>query len=243
MTPRPLRVLVKRFPEAYRSNMVAVRTVCGISLALFVVWPAMAAEQQTPRRLAAEAAPAAGMFLVARRDLKDPNFYRTVVLLTRHGAHGSLGLIVNRSTGMRLTDVLPDLDTPEAANHALYFGGPVARWRVVMLIRRGEPGEDIVHISDDIYFSAEQPVLDALLAQRKPANELRLYAGHAGWGPGQLGFEMARRDWHLMKADSESIFGGKEDELWERLIRKVEPAGLIVRGEPVEHLSRARSSF
>jgi putative transcriptional regulator len=220
--------------------MAWLQTVCGACLALAVVGTAAAAEPRLPPKVAPQVAPAPGMFLIARRELRDPNFYHAVVLLTQHGPHGSMGLIVNRRTGMRLAEVLPDLEAPAGTDHALYIGGPVARGRIVMLMRREKPGEDIVQVSDDILFSAERTVLDALLARRKPANELRLYAGHAGWGPGQLGLELARRDWHVVKADSESIFGGGEDQLWERLIRKIEPTGLIVRSEPAERAPAPR---
>jgi putative transcriptional regulator len=183
------------------------------------------------RQLAATATPAAGMFLIARRDLPDPNFFRSVVLLTEHGAGGSLGLIVNRRTRSKLADVLPEITPPPGTSHALYFGGPVARVHIAMLIRNAQPGENITRVTEEIAFSADRTVLESLLARNKPASELRLYAGHAGWGPGQLGFELARRDWHVVKADAQSVFGGNEEGLWDRLIRKVEPGGLVVRAE------------
>lgn len=176
-------------------------------------------------------APAAGVFLVARRDLPDPNFHRSVVLLVQHDERGTLGLIVNRRTRFRLHDALPDLPGAEAAGHPLYFGGPVGKTLLAMLLRNEKPGKHIESVTDDVSFSADRDVLEQLVARRKSAAELRLYLGHAGWAAGQLHHELARGDWHLAKADGKSIFGDAE-RLWDRLIEDLDPPGFDVRYGP-----------
>ncbi len=173
--------------------------------------------------------PAAGLFLVARRGLSDGNFERTVVFLLRHGEEGSVGLIVNRASRMRLSDAMPDIKESEAARHRLFFGGPVALARIVMLMRNERASAWVERVADDIYFSADRGVLDAVLSRKKPVSELRLYLGHAGWAPGQLDQELARGDWHLAEGDAESIFAAEPESLWEKLIRKIEPVGIQVR--------------
>jgi putative transcriptional regulator len=178
--------------------------------------------------VAAQAAPAPGMLLVARRDLPDPNFHQAVVFLTAHGAGGSVGLIVNRRTRFRLADAMPDMADVEKVQHPLFFGGPVSRAQIVMLMRNEREAEQIERVTDEISFSADRDVLESVLARKKPASELRLYMGHAGWAPGQLGHELARGDWHVTKANAELVFGDDETTLWERLIRKLDPPGLFV---------------
>jgi putative transcriptional regulator len=180
------------------------------------------------RPIASQAAPAAGMLLVARRDLPDPNFHQTVVLLTAHGAGGSVGLIINRRTRFRLADAMPDMAGVDKVKHPLFFGGPVARGQIVMLMRNEKEAEQIEAVADDIFFSADRDVLESVLARKKPASELRLYMGHAGWAPGQLGHEYARGDWYTTKANAGLVFGDDEATLWERLIRKLDPPGLFV---------------
>lgn len=170
----------------------------------------------------------AGVFLVARRDLPDPNFHRTVVLIVQHDERGTLGLIINRRTRFRLHDALPDLPGAEAAGHRLYFGGPVGKTLLAMLMRNEKPGKTIDRVTDEVKFSADRDVLERLVAKKKPVTDLRLYLGHAGWAAGQLSHELARGDWHLAKADAKLIFGDSE-EVWDLLIEGIDPPGLDVR--------------
>jgi putative transcriptional regulator len=69
--------------------------------------------------------PAQGVFLVAKKSLSDPNFSRTVVLLTDHGFHGSIGLIVNKTSTVSVVSTLPELTGLEDAATKLHFGGPL----------------------------------------------------------------------------------------------------------------------
>ena len=110
------------------------------------------------------------------------SFSRSVVLITRHDARGTLGVIVNRRTRFKLPDVLPDLAGVEQADYSLSMGGPVAAQVIVMLLRNEPAGTGIERVTGEIGFSAEQAVLESLLARRKPAGEVRLFVGHAGLG-------------------------------------------------------------
>ncbi|MCP9438261.1 MAG: YqgE/AlgH family protein [Nitrospira sp.] len=212
-----------------RRGAVGLLALIGFGYAAGATAAAPVGAAVATRPVAAKDAPAAGMLLVARRDLPDPNFHESVVLLTAHGAGGSAGLIVNRRTRLRLSDAMPELANVEKVEHPLFFGGPVARAQIVMLMRRERPAEQIERVTDDIFFSADRDVLESVLARKKPASELRLYLGHAGWAPGQLARELARGDWHVMKANAELVFSDDEATLWERLIRSLDPPGLLVR--------------
>lgn len=175
--------------------------------------------------------PATGMFLVADRDLGDPNFQRTVVLIIQHGDAGTTGLVVNRRTVLRLSELMPDMEHTGETGHRLFVGGPVGMNQIVMLLRKETAGERIEEVTEDVYFSADRRVLESMLARKKPERDLRLYVGHAGWAPGQLQYELARGDWHLTRAHADSIFGADIETLWDRLIRKLAPIGLEVRDD------------
>jgi putative transcriptional regulator len=207
-------------------RMPGMRVALGLVLLLS---SGVSAGDARTARGATPVAPAAGVLLVARRDLPDPNFHRAVVFLTAHGAGGSVGVIVNRRTRLRLVDAVPDLPGVEKTTHTLFFGGPVAATQVVMLMRNEQPGAEIAPVVDGVYLSADRDVLAALIARNKPARDLRLYVGHAGWAPGQLQQELARRDWYVIKADAGWLFADDVDTLWERLIDKLDPAALFVR--------------
>ena len=209
--------------------MVQAWLGCAVLFAMLVTIPAAA--RVAPG--AAVAQPAAGMLLVARRDLPSRYFAHTVILLLRHGATGTLGVIVNRRTHFSLQDLLPDIADATAVRYPLYIGGPVAPDRIFILIRNASPGHGIERVTDDIQFSAERTVLETLVEADKPASELRLYAGHAGWALGQLDRELARGDWHLVRAEAAQVFADDDEQLWTRLIDRLDPPGIRVQGPVV----------
>ena len=63
-----------------------------------------------------------GCFLVAAPNLKDPNFYRTVILMVQHGEEGALGLVLNRPTELDVAELADDLDVGKMA---VGVGGPI----------------------------------------------------------------------------------------------------------------------
>jgi len=201
--------------------------IAGLLFVLSVL--SLNSEARPAPKTPAATTPAAGVFLVARRELLSPAFTRSVVLLLRHDERGTLGVIVNRRTRFRLHELLPGLQDGRAAGHSVFIGGPVAPHALVMLMRREEPGAGIERVTDEIAFSTERDVLEALIARNKPSADLRFYIGHAGWAAGQLDAELARGSWYVIKATAEAVFGGDDEELWERLIDRLDPPGIRVR--------------
>jgi len=220
-----------------RVQVFALGFVSALVLLLALRGPGPAVPETGARLLAAadpqrlDGEPAAGMFLVATRELTDPWFGQTVVLLLDHDNDGSLGLIVNRRVQATLSDALPDLEQPEADRHRVFFGGPLGYHRVFMLLRRDEPVPDALHIAADIYFSADRAVLDQALQQQTPDSELHFYIGYASWTAGQLAHELARGSWHLVSGNSAAVFEPATENLWEQLIEELEPPGIEVRLE------------
>gem|GEM_PF-418429 len=174
-------------------------------------------------------APGAGTFLVAKRSLADPNFGRSVVYLIEHDDQGTFGLIVNRSIDSSLLEVVPELGDPQAAAHAMHYGGPVGLSLILMLVRSASVTEGIEHVAGDVYIGSDRSAIEAVLAAKKPADQARFYVGHAGWAAGQLEFELARGSWHVVPADADEIFSGETGSLWQRLIERLEPAGIQVQ--------------
>ncbi len=176
--------------------------------------------------------PAPGMFLVAKRALDDSHFGQSVVYLVEHGEDGTLGLIVNRSSDVSLSEAVPGIEDKQATAHALYYGGPVGLPMILMLVRSESTTEGMAHVVDDVYISSDRRVLVEVLAEKKPDSELRFYIGHSGWAAGQLDFELVRGDWHVVAADTDAIFSGETDLLWNRLIERLEPTGIQVDNRP-----------
>jgi putative transcriptional regulator len=170
----------------------------------------------------AAAEPPAGRaeFLVARKDMADPNFHDAVVLVTTHGPGGAVGIIVNRPTGIPLGRALPEVKRLQGLPDKLYFGGPVMRDIVIFVFRSADARSGATEILPGVQASSDRPLLDALLARDEPTAGLRAFAGLAGWGPGQLESEVDRGDWRRIPADAQSIFDDHPATLWARLYRR-----------------------
>lgn len=188
--------------------------------------PAVPGARLNPHPGAAEALPglerrpSKGVFLVAGRNLLDPNFYRSVVLLTAYGPEGAMGLVVNQPTQIKLSEVFPDAEAFRKSGKVLYRGGPVAAPRILMLFRTPSPPDSgAERVFDHVYMSASRSLLDTLIRGTKV--RFRLYGGHAGWAPGQLDMEIARGAWHVVPADADLVFAPAPSEIWQRLMDRM----------------------
>jgi putative transcriptional regulator len=179
--------------------------------------------------LAAEVAN--GIFLIAKREMKDPRFQETVVLVTQPPQGGPFGVIINRPLDLPLSEVFPDQATMKGKKDVLYFGGPVARDGLVFLVRTPKPPARAVHVLKDVYFTGDVKWIEGLLRRSEPTQGLRVFSGYSGWAPGQLQNEMQRGDWHVLPADAESIFDKNYTRVWPELIERASarPTSLELR--------------
>jgi len=141
-----------------------------------------------------------------------------VVLLIRHDADGAMGIIVNRPTRVGAQEVLPDIDALADYPLPVFFGGPVMVERLLVLIRSAEPPAETEPVAEDVYVSASRTTLQALSPGDAQPERLRVFAGHAGWGPGQLDREIAAGGWHVVPARMEQIFGQPRGPDWSDLL-------------------------
>lgn len=161
---------------------------------------------------------AKGKFLVASRRLRDPNFKETVVLLIDYGRDGAMGLVINRPTEVKLATVFPDIEELKERKDTIYVGGPVAVNQLLMLVRTPKLPEESQQVTQDVYISSSWKVLERLMKNAAKDERFRIFAGYAGWAPNQLDFEMARGDWHVLKADAETVFDKEPSAIWQELI-------------------------
>ena len=159
-----------------------------------------------------------GKFLVAGRHLNDPNFAETVVLLLGYDQQGALGVIINRPTQVSLADVLSETLQPRPQTDMVYIGGPVGRSGMLLLLQSATQPDETQHVFGDVYFSGSLAVLQQMI--EKKDRSFRVYAGHAGWAPGQLDNEVARGDWHVVNADVARIFRTPAEKVWPELIAR-----------------------
>jgi putative transcriptional regulator len=158
------------------------------------------------------------ILLVATKDLTDPNFAETVVLVT-HESAGAIGVILNRPTDVRVAEVLPTHESLKQRKDVVFRGGPVARGTLVVAFRAPTPPASgkAARVLDDVYVTLDPPLIDGVLGRPDPPT-FRVYAGYAGWVPGQLEAEILQGAWLVLEADAESIFTRSPEDLWRTLL-------------------------
>lgn len=169
-----------------------------------------------------------GLLLAAPR-LGDPNFEGTVVLLGAHEAGGSIGWTVNgdvlgdAARIVRATGLFPASDAlPSLFDQPAYSGGPVALESVWLLYRRIQGGEELpgaLEVGEELAVTSSIDALRMLVRGEGP-EDVRLYVGYAGWGPGQLEREVARGSWLPAAADAELLFDPAPRTMWQRAYAK-----------------------
>ena len=163
---------------------------------------------------AADADPLTAILITARAQVRDPFFGDSVVLVMNNLGPEPVGVVVNRPTPLTVAHLFPDLKHLAQLNDRVYFGGPVEFGSVWFLFRAAKPPDHAVRACEGVYLSASRELLLRLLERDKPMEGLRIFAGHAGWGPGQLEAEIARGDWTLARAEPDAIFSGKPEHPW-----------------------------
>ncbi len=163
---------------------------------------------------------AKGQFLVADKNLLDPNFAETVVLLLDYTAEGAIGVVINRPTAVSLSELFPDIKALQQRADRVYLGGPVARMQMLLLVQSPHQHEGAHRVFGDVYVSGNRTLMKQLAGQAPTGERFRAYVGYAGWAPGQLEQEVSRGDWHILPATAEVIFDTAPEAVWPELIRR-----------------------
>jgi putative transcriptional regulator len=165
---------------------------------------------------------AAGKMLVASRDLPDPNFAETVVLLVEYNEDGVLGLILNRRSSVPISRALDGVKGANRRSEPVYAGGPVGRSGVLALLRSRSKPDDAKPVIGDLYLVSSKELLEKTVAASADASTFHVYLGYAGWTEGQLQHEVDLGAWHIFQGDPAAVFDADPDSLWQRLIRETE---------------------
>jgi putative transcriptional regulator len=174
------------------------------------------AQSKNPRELGA------GKLLVASRDLADPNFAETVVLLVRCDAEGVVGLILNRRTNVPLSRVFEELKAAKDRSDRVYLGGPVETPAVFALLRSTAKLEGAEQIFGGVYLISTKTLFEKAISARPDPGVFHVFLGYAGWGNDQLRKEVELGAWFIFQADTRTVFDSDPDSLWRQMIQKTE---------------------
>ena len=165
----------------------------------------------------------AGKLLVSSPALLDPNFRRTVVLVTHHDEDGAMGLVLTRPSDVRVADAVPELASLPCADDVVHVGGPVQPEAIMALAEFDDADDAVAPVIGSIGFMPAGAAAEELSIRR-----LRLFAGYAGWGAGQLEAELEEPSWIVTGAEPDDAFAADPDELWRRVLhRKGGPFALL----------------
>ncbi|MBX3735164.1 MAG: YqgE/AlgH family protein [Candidatus Didemnitutus sp.] len=168
----------------------------------------------------------AGSLLLSHPAMKDPNFGRTVVLMSAHDADGALGVVINRPLRRRLDEISPDFALSPLAKVPLYTGGPVETQKLILAAWRwrDESGEF------ELQFGLDPERATALVAE--PGYTLRGFLGYSGWGKGQLENEMKQNTWFVAGPANYNLGAEDGPALWRLILGSLDPELKLLADEP-----------
>jgi putative transcriptional regulator len=159
-----------------------------------------------------------GQLLLDSGQLRGSFFQRTVVLICQHDAEGAFGLVLNRATGSKAGELIV-ADLPDNLKASpLFLGGPVQRSALSFL--HTDAFIPNANVLPNLSLGHSLDTLVELAESFSPTQKLKLFAGYAGWSPGQLEDEMKRKAWLTHPASLDLVFETDPEQLWQKILRQ-----------------------
>jgi putative transcriptional regulator len=156
-----------------------------------------------------------GQLLIAAPVLAD-FFRRTVVLVVEHSEEGAMGVVLNRPSEVEVADAVPPLAELVEPGEVVWVGGPVSPNSAVVLAEFDDAADAATGVVGDVGVLALEEDLEGAPARRRT----RIFAGYAGWAPGQLEGELEHEGWIVEPAVPEDAFCGEELDLWSSVLAR-----------------------
>jgi putative transcriptional regulator len=159
-----------------------------------------------------------GQLLVASPSMGDPRFANTVILMVRHDKDGAFGIVVNRPVGERplaaLLETLGEKDTTATGQVQIFAGGPVQPDIGFVVHSTDYHQPTTIDVNTRLAMTSSREILRDIGNGKGPHKSLIAF-GYAGWAPGQLEGELARRDWVVAPGESKLVFDEDRDKVWD----------------------------
>jgi putative transcriptional regulator len=157
-----------------------------------------------------------GSLLIAGGGLFDPNFRRTVVLVGEHNDEGALGVVLNRPTPVAVSEAVPSLADLAGPDERVFVGGPVQPAAAVVVAELEAGVDTDLMVFGSVGFLTGEVAPETAAGVRRA----RVFAGYAGWGPGQLEVELEESSWIVEPALAGDVFTADPERLWSEVLRR-----------------------
>jgi putative transcriptional regulator len=168
----------------------------------------------------------AGQLLLAHPGLRDPNFRRTVILLSVHNADGAMGVVLNRPLDQQLGELNSEFALGPLAGVPVYCGGPVEPEQLIIVSWQWLKAENAFQL----HFGLEPEKAAELIGT--PGITLRAFLGYSGWSQGQLENEMQHDTWLATVVAGGELAHRDGIPLWRAILGSLDPELKLLAEEP-----------
>ncbi|RVU00829.1 YqgE/AlgH family protein [Mucilaginibacter limnophilus] len=162
---------------------------------------------------------AAGRLLISEPFMMDPNFKRSVILLTEYSVDGAMGFVLNHQSDYLLGDILPDVSYSELP---VYEGGPVAKNTLHFIHRCPEKISGGIEIWDNVYWGGDfEEVKELINNYQLNDNEIKFFTGYSGWTQGQLDDELVEDTWIVANSFQADMLFNNDQNLWREVVKSL----------------------
>jgi len=166
--------------------------------------------------------PAQGKILVSEPFLQDFYFKRSIVLLAEHNEDGTFGLVLNKPTDIRLSEIInkESFRVPQDFDNFIYLGGPVKTDSLFFIHTRNDVIPNSFKIMEGLYWGGDIRHVNQLIEKKVLAlNDIRFYLGYAGWEPKQLDRELKENSWVVANSSTEFLLKNPPESLWKNAVK------------------------
>lgn len=178
------------------------------------------------RRTVRNAETLAGQLLLAHPALRDPNFKRSVILLSAHSGEGAMGVVLNRPLDKQLGELNAEFAFGPLAGIPVYAGGPVETEQLIIVSWQWLEAESAFQL----HFGIEPERAAELVGV--PGVTLRAFVGYSGWSKGQLENEMKHDTWLVTTVEGELLGQADGAALWRQILGSIDPELKLLADEP-----------
>lgn len=197
--------------------MSAPGRVCGV---LALMLPVLAIAWIAPG-YSADLAESGTVLLVAKPELRDPLYGRTIVIARPIGQGRHLGVILNKPTKVSLAQAFPGHVPSKSVRDPLYLGGPANANAVFALVAsRDNPGRGSMQLSPDLFLVIAADTVDHVIEFK--AENARFFVGAVVWRPGELDEELKRGAWYVLDPEPDLVLPQKTDGMWQQLVQRAQ---------------------